>query len=39
MGRKSKDSGSKSQLYLLYPFYYLEHVYSPVCISLPLKLR
>lgn len=36
MGRKSKDSGSKSQLYLVYPFYDLEHVYSLFCISLPI---
>lgn len=35
MGRKPKDSGSKSQLYLVYPFYDLEHVYSLFCISLP----
>lgn len=39
MGRMSKDSGSKSQLYLFYPFYDLELVYSQFCISLPLKLK
>lgn len=36
MDRKTKDNGSKSQLYLVYRFYDLEHVYSPFCISLPI---
>lgn len=36
-GRKSKDSGYKSQLYLVYSFYDLEHVYSPSCITLPAQ--